>query len=113
MLWVRSYTTFDDLDKITASRASGDYTQHYIRLGSNNGRFLFTRRDIIFPSYHPTLANVISTWKGENGVHFKHNPPFDLNKSFSKQPNDRSWEAQFSGVQFRRLITDRCAKIFT
>ena len=69
VLWVRSYTTFDDLDRIHTSRTPTSYTQHYIRLGSNSGRFLFTWRDIVWPSNSRSFSYVTSTWEKANGVH--------------------------------------------
>jgi hypothetical protein len=108
VLWVRSYTTFDDLDHTSTSLTPSDFTQHYIRLGSNNGRFLFTWRDITFLSNFSSFAYVTSTWDRANGLHFKHNPPFnlDLEMRSPRQPNERSWDTQLGGIRFKRLIQD-------
>jgi hypothetical protein len=106
VLWVRSHAVFDDLNRISTSRTPGDYTQHLIRLGSSQGQIIFTRRDIIWPSYNPSFSHVTSTWDQSNGVHFTHEPPVDLDRKFPKQPTERSWELQFARIRFTRIIVD-------
>ena len=108
VFWVRSYAGFDDLDNTTTSRSSGDYTQHYVRLGSSMGRVIFTRRDIIWASYNPKLYYVMSPSSGTNGVHFTHKVAVDLDPGSvgGRLINDRSWKVRFGGVRFTRILYD-------
>lgn len=106
VLWVWSYWRFVDFGSITASRDSTAYTQHLIRLGSNDGRYLFTWRDVIRLWSNPWTAQTNASWDAMNGRYFTQEQPFDLFKKFPKQPGERSWEIAFAGCHFTRLIQD-------
>jgi hypothetical protein len=103
-LSVRSYTKFVDFGRIHTTRSPEAYTQHMIRLGSIDGRFLFTWRDIVWAWSNPSTAKVSETWESGNGAFWKEDPKFDPFRKFPAQPGERTWEKQFAGCHFTRLI---------
>ncbi len=107
-LWAQSYWRFLDFGRISTSRDAVAYTQHLIRIGSNDGRYLFTWRDIIWAWSNPSTAYTSKTWDASNGVYLTQKKPFDLFHKFPKQPDsvDRSWELAFGGWHYTRLIQD-------
>lgn len=104
-LWARSYWKFVDFGRITTWRSSTAYTQHCIRLGSIDGKYLFTRRDIIWLWSNPDTANVSKTWDSENGAYWRQEKRFDPYQKFPKQSmGDHTWEIKFAGCRYKRLI---------
>jgi hypothetical protein len=104
-LWLRSYWKFVDFGRISTSRTPTAYTQHLIRLGSINGKFLFTWRDIIWLWSNPGTTYVNQRWDSENGTYLRQEERFDPYRTFPKQSmGEQSWEVKFAGCQYKRLI---------
>ncbi|HEX5244640.1 MAG TPA: hypothetical protein VFW23_15355 [Tepidisphaeraceae bacterium] len=102
VLWAVSYRQFIDVGQISTRLDATTYTQHLIRLGSNNGRFLFTRRDLMWP--RPVIAYNVPNWEKENGWYLTRKQPFDLYRVFPRQPGDHSWHKDIAGVRFTRAL---------
>lgn len=102
ILWAVSYRQFIDVGQISTRLDATTYTQHLIRLGSNHGRFLFTRRDLMWP--RPVIADNIPNWEKENGWYLRREPPFDMYYVFARQPRDHSWHKYIAGIRFRRAL---------
>ena len=106
VLWVWSYFQFVDAGRMTTTHTPEVFTQHYIRLGAIDGRFIFTWRDIIWPAVNSSKADVEKRWDKENGTYLKLDRRFDINEIYPKAPNDRSWEFRFAGFRLDRKIQD-------
>ena len=103
-LWVRSYWRFVDFGHNSSRRDATAYVQHVVRLGSMSGRLLFTRRDLILPWADPPTAQVVAEWERGNGWYWTQSPQFDLYRVFPPQPGERTWQKDFAGCRFTRVI---------
>ncbi len=72
-LWVQSYWRFVDFGRYSTWRMmrKRPYTQHRIHIGSNDGRYLFAWRDIIWAWSNPSTAYTSKTWDSVNGVYLE------------------------------------------
>jgi hypothetical protein len=102
-LWVWSYWRFVDFGKSTTFSSSAVFTHRVIRLGSNDGRYLFSWRDLNWLWSHPATANVSKRLEATNGAYFTLGKPIDLFPNIPRQPGSRSWEKACAGCHFTRL----------